>query len=285
MTPRVIAALTATVVFWASSFPGIGAALEGYPPGPLALLRFLVASAMFLLLASYRRPAMPSKRDWAPVVLLALVGIVVYHLALNTGQLTVSAGAAGTLSNASPLFTALWGVLFLNERLKPLGWLGIALGFAGAILIAMGEGGDFRLDPGAFAVLLAALSWSLYFTAQKRYAQRYGARDLMAWVVWAGTLMLLVFLPALLEALASAPLEATLAVVYLGVLPTALAYVTWAYVLSQVPVSFASGFLYLIPVLAFLLAWLWRGEVPSWLTLIGGTVALAGIALVSLKGR
>jgi len=62
-------------------------------------------------------------------------------------------------------------------------------------------------------------------------------------------------------------------------------YVSGAYVLSKAPVSLAAGSLYAVPVLAFAIAWLWLGQVPSALTLIGGAVAIAGVALVNLFGR
>lgn len=285
VSPAIALCLAATVLLWASSFAGIGAALEDFSPGPLTLGRFLVASIVFLGLAAARPPRRPAKRDLGLLLVLGLFGIVVYHLLIGYGQRTVSAGAAGTLSNTSPIFTALWGTLFLGERLRSLGWVGIGVAFAGAMLIGIGEGRDFSLELGALLVLLAALTWSVFFALQRRHVARFGPRDLIAWTTWVGTAGLLPFFPALLAEAPLAGAEACLALVYLGVGPTVLAYVAWAFVLSRLPVSFASGFLYLVPALAFLFGWLWLGQVPSWLTAAGGMVALAGVMLVSLRGR
>lgn len=137
-----LSALAFTLVLWASAFAGIRAGLEGYGPAHLALLRFLVASSTLVVYAALARVRPPRRADLGRIALLGFLGITVYHVALNYGELTVSAGAASLLIASGPIFTALLAVFFLGERLTPLGWAGIGLGFAGVALIALGRGAD-----------------------------------------------------------------------------------------------------------------------------------------------
>jgi drug/metabolite transporter (DMT)-like permease len=274
-----------TLLFWASAFAAIRAGLTAYAPGQLALLRFLVASLVLAVYAVLARMRLPAVRDLPAMLLMGFIGITVYHVALNYGEVTVTAGTASLLIAACPAFTALLATLFLGERLRLWGWLGIGISFTGVALIALSEGGGVRLDPAALLILLAALSTSLYFVVQRHYLRKYSAFQLTAYSIWAGTLLMLLFLPGLAHTVQAAPLRATLAAVYLGVFPAALAYVAWTHVLSRLPASVAGSFLYISPVLATLIAWIWLREMPSVLSLTGGTIVLAGVVLVNTLGK
>jgi drug/metabolite transporter (DMT)-like permease len=280
-TLRVFLALGLTVVLWASAFAGIRVGLSYYSPTHLALLRYVVAS---IVLAVYAIPAgirFPKKQDVLWIILVGFVGITLYNLALNTGEQSITAGSASLLVNTVPIWTALLATTFLNERLRHWQWLGIGLSFTGAVVIALGEGDNLQLNWGAGFVLLAAISQSIYFVAQKPLLTTYRPIELTTFAIWSGALCLLPFSSGLVGTIQTTPLTPTLAVIFLGVGPGALAYTTWAYALTRLPAIRASIFLYLVPVVAIGIAWLWLGEIPGVVALLGGTLAISGVILAS----
>ncbi|MGF1472734.1 MAG: DMT family transporter [Rubrobacteraceae bacterium] len=282
---RIPILLALTIIFWASAFAGIRAGLEAYSPGHVALVRLLVASLVLLGYAAATKMPLPEARDLPVVLLGGFLAFTVYHVALNYGEVTVAAGPASLLVNTAPIFTALLAMGFLGERLRPVGWAGMVVSLFGAALIALGEGEGFRFAPGAFIILIAAVSVSCYLVIQKPYLRKYGSLNFTAYAIWAGTLFTLVFLPGLAGAVRAAPPDATLALVYLGVFPTAVAYVTYAYVFSQLTASRGVSFLYLVGPTAFLIAWIWLGEVPSLLSFVGAGIVLVGVFVVNTLGR
>ncbi len=279
-----LAALAATVVLWASAYAGIRVGLAEYGPGQVALFRLLTASVVLALYALVTRMRLPEVRDLPAVLLLGFLAFAVYHAALNFGERTVGAGAAGVLIATAPVITALLAAVVLRERLRPSGRVGMALSFAGAALISLDEGRSFSLDPGAFLILLSAVCVSVYFVFQKPYLGKYGALAFTTYAIWAGTFFALVYLPGLVAQVEVASAGVTLTMVYLGVFPTAVAYVTYAYAFSRMDASVAASFLYLVPVLAYLIAWVWIGETPSLLSVVGGMIVLAGVFMVNRRG-
>jgi drug/metabolite transporter (DMT)-like permease len=288
-------ALAGTLLLWASAFPGIREGMQvtaastvgpgGYGPGEVALLRFATASAVLAVFAALTRMRLPRREDLLGIAVAGVVGITGYHVPLNFGELTVSSGAAALLIAAGPVFVALMSMAVLRERLSLVGWLGIVVAFAGTAVISLGGEGGMRLSSGALLVLCAAFTTAVYFVLSKRLLERYSPLEFTCYAIWAGTIPMLVFAPTFVAQAQHAVPSATLSVVYLGVFPAAIAYVMSNYALARMPASIMTTFLYLSPVLAGLIAWLWRGEVPTALTLVGGVVVIAGVVIVQRWGQ
>jgi len=282
---RIIMAIAFTLILWASAFAGIRVGLKAYSPGNLVLLRFLTASISLLVYAIITRMPLPEKKDLPAIFFLGFLGITVYHLALTFGELKVTAGSASLLIASVPVFTAILAIFILKEKIKVWGWVGIIISFLGVSLVALGEGEGVKFEPAAFLILIAAISASFYFVLQKPYLKKYSPLKFVTYAIWSGTFFQLFFSRGLFQNIKSAPIEATVAIIYMGIFPAALAYITWAYVLSRIPASLAGSYLYLSPLLAIFIAWIWLGEIPVLLSLVGGALALAGVIIVNIWGR
>ena len=163
--------------------------------------------------------------------------------------------------------------------------MGVLLSFAGVALIASGEGEGIHLAPQALIILAAALAWGMYIVIQKHFLGRYSALEFTAYSVWSGTFLMLPFGRGLMHAIRVAPLSGTAAILYLGIFPAAIASFAWSYALSHGPAGRISSFLYVIPVLATLIAWVCLGEVPRGMSLVGGAIAIGGVVVVNLWGK
>ena len=181
------------------------------------------------------------------MLLLGFLGFFVYHVGLNAGEVVVPAGPASFIIASVPVFSTLLAVIFLRERLTLPGWVGVVISFCGVALISLGTGAGFTFQPAALFIVAAAIGESIYFVLQKPYLGRISGLQLTTYTIWTGTACMLVFLPGLVRQVQTAPVEATLAVVYLGIFPAAIGYVLWAYALSRADVSRVTSTLNLSP--------------------------------------
>ncbi|MDN4525008.1 DMT family transporter [Fictibacillus fluitans] len=289
MNAKALSMALITIIIWGSTFAAIRYSLHGgYSAGHLVLVRYLIASLAFILYAIMpgARFRFPRKQDVLRLLLLGWVGISIYHIGVTFGEQTISAGTAGMLIGAAPIFTALFAVIVLKEHLGVSGWTGLAIGLTGIVLITVGSSGSsLTISGGALLVLMAAVATSVFFVYQKPFLKRYSPIELTAYVTWAGTLPFFWFAPGLFDSIRHATMEAHISTLYVGIFPAAIAYVTWAIALSSGKASAVASMMYLEPGVAILTAWVWLKEWPSTLSLIGGLVAVVGVLVVNGLGR
>ncbi|KWF34154.1 permease [Burkholderia diffusa] len=279
-------AVAFTIVSWASAFPFIRIGLQGLAPLQLAAARFATAAVLVIAWLAWRRPNIPAKGDALRFLVCGLLGIALYNALLNTGEQTVSAGAASFIVNTLPIFTALLAAIFLRERFNRWGWLGSLVSLAGIAVIAHGQPGGLVLGSGSTLILGAALCSASYFVLQRRLIPVYGALPCAAYTLLAGALLLTPWLPGALVSLGGgASRDTALAVLVLGVFPAALGYATWTFALGYFGAARAANFLYLTPAVATVLSMALTGERPGIETVCGGLLAIAGVIFVALRGR
>ncbi|MFJ9939694.1 DMT family transporter [Streptomyces erythrochromogenes] len=275
-------AVTFTVFAWASAFVSIRSAGAAYSPGALALGRLLAASLVLGLLLLIRRQGLPPREAWRGILVSGVVWFCGYTIALNWGERLVDAGTASLLVNTGPILMALLAARLLGEALPPRLLAGMAVSFVGAVVVGLsmssGSGGSTSLL-GVVLCLLAAVAYATGVIAQKP-ALSYGTPlQITAYSCMTGAAVCLPFTGQLLDELPRAPASATLNMVYLGVVPTALAFTTWTYALARMPAGRLGATTYAVPAIVVLLSWALLAEVPGWLTLLGGLLCLAGVAV------
>ncbi|WP_051330096.1 DMT family transporter [Niveispirillum irakense] len=282
-TPVALIAVMITVGSWGLAFPAIRVALDGMAPLPLASARFALAALVAIGWLAIRRPPLPSRADLLRFAVCGGLGIALYNILLNSGQQTVAAGAASFIANVAPVITVILAVLFLKERFRALAWAGMALSMTGVGVIATGQPGGLRFGSGAMLVLGAAFTTASYFVLQRPLVRRHGALNASAITLLFGALWLLPWLPDGVAQAMTAERRVQAALLFLALLPAAIGYGAWAIVLGHFGAARAANFLYLVPVVASLAAVPLVGEVPGWTTLLGGGLALAGVAMVNRR--
>ncbi|MEU4166934.1 DMT family transporter [Streptomyces sp. NPDC026665] len=279
-------AAAVTVVLWASAFVAIRSAGAAYSPGALALGRLLAGALVLGAVCVVRGEGLPPRGAWRGIAISGVLWFGFYMVALNWGEQQVDAGTAALVVNIGPILIALLGARLLGDAMPPRLLAGMAVSFAGAVAVGLsmsGDGGSSVL--GVVLCLLAAVAYAAGVVAQKPALGRASVLQVTTFGCLVGAVVCLPFAGQLVHDAAAAPLSATLNMVYLGVFPTALAFTTWAYALSRTSASRMGATTYAVPALVVLMSWLFLDEVPGLLTLAGGVLCLAGVAVSRSRPR
>jgi drug/metabolite transporter (DMT)-like permease len=288
---KAAAAVVVTMVLWASAFVGIRYAGEHFQPGSLALGRLLVGAVALGVIAVVRGIGVPPRAAWPGIIGSGVFWFGLYMVALNWGERHADAGTAALVVGVGPILVAFLAGWLLREGFPARLLAGLAIAFAGVAAVgllgsgraadsggAAGSGGG-STSQGALLCLVAAAGYAVGVVAQKPALRHASALQATTFGCVVGAIACLPFSGQLVDDLRAAPASATLSVVYLGLLPTALAFYTWAYALSHMTTGKLGATTYLVPAIVVLLSWALLDEVPGLVALAGGALCLIGVAV------
>jgi len=267
------------VVLWAAAFVGIRAAGRSFSPGPLALGRLAIGAVLLGIVTLTRPIVRPTRRE---LMLLGLAGVLwfgTYQVVLNQAERSVDAGTASMLVLVAPIIVVALAAVFLKERTTPnLLWGGL-LAFGGVVLIGVATSTRSASLVGVMLCLLAALASAIGLVAEKPVLNRIAALQ-ATWTCCAvGALVCLPYAPQLVREWRVAPGSGIGWLLFLGTLPTSIAFTTWAYALARGSAGRLVATAYLIPPITIVMSAVILGEAPSAMAVVGGALCLVGVVI------
>jgi len=272
-------------VVWAGSYAAIKQLIDdGLAAPDIALARYLVAAPGFAvaLILSRGLPGL-GRRDLARLVAAGLLVVAVYHLSLNAGERLTTAGTASVVVAAAPGIALAMAVVIGQERFSRRRAAGLAISFAGVVVVVLfGSGQRISVASvhGPLLVLAAPVAFAAYNVIAKPLLPRYGVLPVTAAASLIGTAALLPFTSgATLGRVSDLHAGGIALLLYLGLAATLAGYIGWSRGLRQLEASRTVAYLYVVPVGAIVIGALTLGEhVTVWLGL-GATLVVAGVAL------
>jgi drug/metabolite transporter (DMT)-like permease len=276
----ILLALLALYLIWGSTYLAIRYALEGFPPLLLAGIRYVIAGGIAYAFALARGAAHPTRAQWRSAAVVGTL-LVSGNACVVIAEQWVTSGVAAVAIASVPLWVALFAGLF--GRWPSRGeWIGLAVGLGGVLLLQ--TGGELRASPAGAAVLtLSCVSWSLGSIYSGRLQLPKGLISSAAQMLVGG---LVVVAMALLhgERIAAVPsTRAVMALAYLIVFGSIVAYTAYQFLLSQVRPTLAASYAYVNPVVALGLGAVLAGETVAPQAVGALALILGGVAMLALR--
>ncbi len=288
----IIIKILIAVIAWGGSFVATKIALRDAQPVTSVWIRFGIGVLVLGAAVIRRRQfKLPSLRDLANFALIGAIGITFHQWLQSTGLQTARASTSAWIVASTPIFMAILGWIFFKESLKFRQVAGIFLAAFGVLLVV--SQGDFnslalgRLSsPGDLLILISAPNWAIFSALSRDGLRRYPAALMMLFVMafgWLFTTVLFAASPGFAD-IANLTQDGWLAVLFLGVICSGLAYVFWYDALQALPSAQVGVFLYIEPVVTVIVAGIILGEPLITALLAGGAIILLGVYLVNRRG-
>lgn len=280
---RLIVVLFTLYIVWGSTYLAMKLALPGYSPYALATIRLVIAALLLGSWLLWRGARWPTARQWRHSAIVAFFLLVLGNGLVTLGmEYGVSSGVAAIAVASMPLFAALFAGVF-GKWPHGRDWLGLAIGFIGVLLLNIG--GDLSANPiAALMLILAPAGWA--------FGSVYGKRLDLPEPITASAAQMICGIPmmAAVTLFRGEPWirpevdwVSTSALIYLAVFGSVIGLSAYAYALHHTRPALATSYAYVNPPVAVVFGVLFAGEVFHALDLIGMTVILIGVALITLR--
>lgn len=277
-------ALLAQVLISALTYLVAKSALASFGPLEVMLLRAAGSAPLFALLLWFMpAPRLPRRDEWLPIIMLGLLGAPLNQGFFLVGLESSTPSHAALLYALTPLLVFIIAALAGHERPSRIKLLGIALAFAG-VLIVLSERGLMQQGAvlrGDLLIFVGVLSWAVYSIWGRQRASVHGAIRVTSWTILAGTLMSLPLGAFVLEPahLAAASATAWAGIAYLCVMTSFVAYLLWYAALARIEASKATVWSNLQPVATAALSYIVYATPISSGFALGGVLVLSGVVL------
>jgi drug/metabolite transporter (DMT)-like permease len=237
-----------------------------------------------------RQFSLPRGKDWGYFAVLGFLGITFHQWLQSTGLVTAQATTTGWIIASTPIFMALLGLIVLKERLIWYQVAGIILAAFGVLLVvtkgdlAAVTAGKFGTS-GDILVLISAPNWAVFSALSRSGLKKHPSTLMMFYVMSFGWFFtsILFFATSGIGQIPLIPWDGWIAITFLGVFCSGIAYIFWYDALKVLPVAQTGAFLYLEPVITVIVAALVLKESVLLATLIGGITILVGVWLVNRR--
>lgn len=275
-----------TVFLWASAFPLTKVAMAHYTPNALGFVRCTVASIFLVIMGILNHIRKPQKKDILWFFLSGGLGFTLYMITFNTGIQTLTSATSSIIIATTPIMTAVVASKCYGEKITNLGWFTIVLAFVGVLILLLWDG-VFSINIGLIWTMGAAIVFCGYNILNRKLSSMgYTALEIVTYSMVCGTILLAVFsLHGLAQVITAEP-KHILSVIYLGVMPSAMAYFLWGKAMSLAEkTSEVTNFMFVTPLLSTALGFMMLKEIPNMGTFIGGSIIILSIILFNLKGK
>jgi drug/metabolite transporter (DMT)-like permease len=282
MNLRQLLELVVLAALWGASFLFMRIGAPEMGPVGLIAIRTLVAGLFLLPFLFFYNGHRGVRRHVPAIALVGVIGSAMPFALIAYATLTVTAGYASILNATTPMFGALVAWIWLGDRLKPSGIIGLLIGFAGVFVLVWGRGEmpTLQLGTAVAAALTATLLYALAATTTKRYLAEVHPLTLATLSqLFAAASLLPLALFAVPEQMPS--VKAWWSVVLLGIASTGIAYVIYFKLISQVGPTKTLTVTYLIPVFGLFWGWLFLEEQISLSMVAGCLLILLGVVLTT----